>query len=168
MEEVFDIRTAPFSSWIGFAPVIIIGIGVLFEIARRHRALRTIARDGTSDVRPIALLACAVVLMINGVMILGYRREKQELIEALDSGRARVIEGTISDYRRQSGSPKRMESFQLEGVRFSFDGYGTTPAYHRRASTDGKLRDGVRLRLWEYRGNILRLEILDSLATPTK
>lgn len=166
MGVVFDIRTSPFSSWFGFAPIVLLALGVLLEIARRRRDLRASLGGGGTASRAIILLASMGVLMINFVMIVGYHREKAELVEALETNRSRVLTGQITEYRRQAWSGKPMERFRLGEDRFSFDGFGTSPAYHRRAASGGKLRDGLRVRLWEFQGNIVRIEVLNSESAP--
>ncbi|MBP7551157.1 MAG: hypothetical protein KA761_12795 [Gemmatimonadaceae bacterium] len=160
MQVVFDVRTAPFDSWAMFTPIGLLAVGALYEIVRHgRRPALPVARDAVVG-RLIHLAALLGVMGMLGILILGYRTEKLEFIDVLNDGRARVVEGEITDYTAQGWSGRPLESFRVGSDSFWFDGFGGTAAYHRRTRRGGGLSEGQTVRIHEYSGNILRVELL--------
>ncbi len=168
MEVIFDVRTNPFASWLAFAPLAILQAALLFELFRRRREFKEAAGSRERWRVAVYLLAVVVTLLLTGLQFRAYSQEKADFVSALADNRARVVEGEITDYTPQAWTGKPLEKFQLGADRFSFDGFGASPAYHVRARSGGRLRNGMRVRLLEYQGNILRIEILsvDSATVP--
>jgi len=83
-----------------------------------------------------------------------------EIIEAYYSGKYEIIEGTVKVLHQQpksghdSGDLIRINQKEIE---FSY--FTSTPAYHQTLSQGGVLKDGVYVRLYLYKGNILRIDV---------
>jgi hypothetical protein len=145
---------------------LILALAILGEIARRRKQLLALVRERKVAELVIFLAACVGVLWITLAMIGGYRQDKAALIEDLSANRARIVEGYVQEYRRQAWSGKPMESFRVGTELFKFDGFGRSPAYHRRAQQGGQLRDGLHVRVWEIEGEIVRLEVVTRDSVP--
>jgi hypothetical protein len=80
-------------------------------------------------------------------------------VTALRDGHYGVIEGQISDFVPMPYGGHSMESFAVEGHRFSYSDYVVTAGFHNTASHGGPIRDGLYVRIF-YVGNlILRLQV---------
>lgn len=161
-DVLFDVRTAEFASWYAFAPLVLLGAAVVVELVRRRRELRKHLYSPRSPRLTVYLGVLALLMVLIGAQIASYVEERKEFVRALDEGRVRILEGEIADYTHQSWTGRPLESFRVGPERFSFDGFGATPAFHRRARDGGSLKDGLRVKLFEYRGNILRVEVAPS------
>ena len=160
MELLFDVRNNQFASWPAFAPLAILQAALLLELFRRRRQFKEATGSRGRWRVAVYLLAVVVTLLLTGLQFRSYAQEKAEFVRALDDKRARVVEGEITDYTPQAWTGKPLEKFQVGADQFSFDGFGASSAYHVRARSGGRLRNGMRVRLLEFRGNILRVEVL--------
>lgn len=161
-DVLFDVRVAQFASWYAFAPLVLLGTAVVVELVRRRRELGKHLYSPRNPRLTVYLVVLTLVMVLIGAQIASYLEEKKEFVRALDDGRVRIVEGEIAGYIHQSWTGRPLESFQVGPEKFSFDGFGATSAFHRRARDDGSLHDGMRVRLFEYRGNILRVEVAPS------
>lgn len=160
MDVVFDIRTADFAAWFVFTPLGILLAALFIELVRRRRAIRGFVASPRDPRMAGFLLASVALVGVTGYQLRAYFAEETSLVHVLNTGQARIVEGEITDYTPQAWTGRPLESFRVGGERFSFDGFGATPAYHKRVRNGGPLREGMRVRLFEFRGNILRVEVL--------
>jgi hypothetical protein len=83
-----------------------------------------------------------------------------EIIEAYYSDNYEIIEGTAEVLHQQpksghdSGDLIRINQKEIE---FSY--FRSTPAYNQTVSHGGVLKDGVYVRIYLYKGNILRIDV---------
>jgi hypothetical protein len=69
-----------------------------------------------------------------------------------------TVEGPVTEFIPTPYSGHSMESFAVDGHRFSYSDYVVTPGFHSTASHGGPIREGLYVRI-TYAGNvILRLE----------
>jgi hypothetical protein len=161
-DVLFDVRTAEFSSWIAFGPMVVLVAALVVELIRRRAELRTIFRVPTNPRMAVYLLAAVVLASMAGGLFRGYAEEQNEFVRVLDANQARTVEGVILNYTPQQWTGRPLEKFRVDTSLFSFDGFGASPAYHQRLRSGGPLREGMRVRVFEHRGNILRIEVVRS------
>lgn len=167
MEVLFDVRTAEFASWSAFAPLAILVAAILSEMFRRRREIGSFFQSAEKSRLAIYLLVCVFLLCITGLQLLSYSEEKNEFADALSAQRTRVVEGEIANYTPQPWTGRPLEKFEVGNERFSFDGFGASPAYHKRMLSGGVLKEGMRVRVFEFRGNILRIELFPDSGNPS-
>lgn len=160
MDVVFDVRTADFASWFAFVPLVVLLTALVVELVRRRQELREVFRSPRRPHIAIYLLAGVVLALLTGARFLSYVEEKKEFVRVLNANQARVVEGEITNYTPQAWTGRPLEKFQVGSEGFSFDGFGASPAYHKRRRSGGPLQEGMRVRVFEFRGSILRVEVL--------
>src|SRR3954447_5405799 len=80
----------------------------------------------------------------------------RQAVNALRSGRAKVIEGPVEDYQ---AIRLKSESFTVQGVRFRVSDYNATAGFNNMASKGGPIREGLPVKIWYWHDEILRLQI---------
>lgn len=168
MDVVFDVRTADFASWFAFVPLVVLLAALFVELVRRRREIRELFVARKNPHMAIYLLAGVVLAFLTGARILSYAEEKNEFVRVLNADQARVVEGEITNYTPQAWTGRPLEKFQVGSEQFSFDGFGASSAYHQRVRSGGPIQEGMRVRVFEFRGNILRVEVfpIGTRATP--
>ena len=72
-----------------------------------------------------------------------------------------MIEGPVMDFHPVPSLGKGDETFVVNGVKFAYSDYVLTAGFHNTASHGGPIREGLVVRIWHFRGRILRLDIKD-------
>jgi len=159
---VFDVAAAPFrwgNAGEGLAALALVALGASASIAMQRRGLR----GGTT-----LLAAAAGLAVFFAVRTLDHRREHTECVEAARRGEGRVIEGTIRDYRPLQSIWQRPwdESFAVDGetVRYSVLAQGC--GFHRTTADRALFRNGMRVRLLQWKTEILKVEVDASEVEP--
>ena len=143
---VFDAQQAGYHDWTFAAPgVAFVLLGI--ALVRNREALRI--------QRNIAffMLGWGILWMI-GAFAVTYRNDSHAR-DALKSGRAQMLEGTVSDFR----SIPNGESFVLEGKKFNYSDYLINGCFNNMRSHGGPIHVGARVRLWAVQNCILKLEV---------
>ena len=130
MEVVFDVRTADFASWFAFVPLVVLLAALLVELVHRRREIREYLGSPRNPRMAIYLLVCVVLVVLTGFQLFNYVEEKKEFVRVLDADQARIVEGEITNYTPQAWTGRPIEKFLVGSERFSFDGFGASPAYH--------------------------------------
>ena len=99
-----------------------------------------------------------VLLMV--VLLVHAWRGRARLIDNLQNGRCKVVEGMISRFDPMPLGGHKAESFEVNGVRFKYSADIYSPGFHHPHSRGGPLlMNGMQVRV-TYRGNdIARFEI---------
>jgi hypothetical protein len=84
-----------------------------------------------------------------------YRRA----VGAIRNNRAHMIEGVVRDFKPMPYTGHAMESFVVQGVRFEYSDYVITAGCNNTSSHGGPVREGLPVKIWYLRGEILRLDI---------
>ena len=87
-------------------------------------------------------------------------------VRALKENRAEVIEGPVADFHPMPYSGHVDESFVVKGVQFEYSDYGVTAGFNNTASHGGPIHEGLVVRIWHYKGRILRLDVKEEPNKP--
>jgi hypothetical protein len=158
---LFDVSRQGFQAWREASLPAIVTIVAL--------VLALITKKASSDQRNRRLLVYNRALQV--AMILGIIgtvgslvytwREFQQLSGALTSGQYRSMTGAVTDLvpERPDGHPR--ESFRVNSVGFEYSSSDVTSAFHRTVGSGGPLREGLRVRVADVDGKIVRLETIN-------
>ena len=85
----------------------------------------------------------------------------RHLRDALNQGHCQVIEGPIEHFHAGSGERGDADdSFDIGGFRFSYSDSSVRAGFSQTQARRGPLREGLRVRIHAFQGEIARLEIL--------
>lgn len=85
----------------------------------------------------------------------------RHLRDALNQGQCQVIEGPIEHFHAGSGERgDANDSFDISGSRFSYSDSIVGAGFSQTQARGGPLKEGLRVRIYAYQGQIARLEIL--------
>ena len=152
---IFDVTAEPFrwgNAGEGLAAVALVAFGAAAMIAlhRRHR------RGGTT-----ILAVAAGLAVFFAVRTLDHRRTHQECVDALRKGDGRLVEGKIENFHPLDSifqSPS-YESFEVGGVTVRYPLLAGRCGFHRTTVEGGPIRAGMRVRITEWQGEVLKLEL---------
>jgi hypothetical protein len=80
-------------------------------------------------------------------------------VEALRSGKYQTVEGRVSNFVPMPYQGHADESFEVNGVRFSYSDYVITSGFNQSSSHGGPIKEGLPVRIAYRNGEILKLEI---------
>ena len=83
----------------------------------------------------------------------------RKAVNALQNGEAKVVEGRVDHY---SQVPTKSESFDVNGVKFSYSDNVIIAGFNHTAFHGGPIRQGLPVKIWYWHGQILRLQIKSS------
>ena len=85
----------------------------------------------------------------------------RHLREALNQGQCQVIEGPIEHFHAGNGERGDADdSFDIGGSRFSYSDSSVGAGFSQTQARGGPLKNGLRVRIHAFQGEIARLEIL--------
>jgi hypothetical protein len=152
---VYDVAAEPFR-WGGAGE----GLWALSSVFMGVAASRALLRRSTIA----AAAALTAALAVAGAVLwqsLEHRRSHLACVEASRHDAGRVLEGVVRDYRPLASHWDRPghETFRVSGetvrLKVVSDGCG----YHRTSLDGGPIREGMRVRLHAWEGQILRVEL---------
>ncbi len=152
---IFDVTTEPFrwgNAGEGLALLALVALGASASVALQRRHVR----GGT------AILAVAAGLAVFfAVRSLDHRHEHLACMSAARNGDGEWVEGTVHDYRPLRSVLQRpwSESFAVGDVTVTYPLLASGCGYHRTEVEGGPIREGMRVRLLDWNGQILRLEV---------
>jgi hypothetical protein len=85
----------------------------------------------------------------------------REATAALRDGNYAIVEGPVTNFVPMPYTGHAMESFLVQGHRFSYSDYVVTIGFHNTASHGGPIRGGLYVRVTYAEDYILRLEVAD-------
>jgi hypothetical protein len=167
-EVVYDIRTAnhiciSFVAAIGFSIAAII----LFSVNqwRKTQGLPAIYDKSGKPAPWLPFLPAALGLLSLYYFVYKeyptYKIASRILREAIEQGRCRVSEGVVRNFHAVKTGGRyitEIDSFDVGESHFSFSNTDSSPGY-KEIENRGPLGDGINVRIYEYLGEIARLEI---------
>jgi hypothetical protein len=81
------------------------------------------------------------------------------LRNAMNNNKANFIEGIVTNYSPMPYSGHVNESFEVNGISFSFSDFMITAGFNNTKSHGGPIDEGVHVRIWHVGDKIARLEI---------
>lgn len=151
---VFDVTGSGYRQWSFPAyGLIFILIALVIPTLISKGAIRKPSRQKERWFR-VGLLVFTILWTIGSFFdtYLDYRNA----VNALQDGQAKVVEGQVAHYWTV---PFKSESFTVQGVTFQYSDYGRIAGFKNTASHGGPIREGLPVKIWYWRGEILRLEI---------
>ena len=79
--------------------------------------------------------------------------------------RAKIVEGPVTSFHPMPYSGHDYESFVVNGVGFKYS-EAVTSGFNNTASHGGPIHEGLMVRIWHYKGKILRLDIKEEPNKP--
>jgi len=159
---VFDVASEPFrwgNAGEGLAALAIVALGTAGTFAVRRR----------SGMAAAAILGIAIALALFFVSrTIQHRREHEACVEAAQRGEGRVVEGVVREFHPLTTVWQRpaYESFSLDGETVRYPLVAEGCGFHRTVVEGGPIREGMRVRLQRWNGEILRVEIDAAAAQP--
>jgi hypothetical protein len=80
---------------------------------------------------------------------------------ALADGRYEIVEGTVQDFVPMPYEGHALESFSVNGRRFSYSDYVASAGFRQTTAHGGPIREGLRVRVTHAGNVILRLEVAE-------
>jgi hypothetical protein len=158
-KTIFDASEQGYTTgWFAAYGLIFVAAGVL--LVWRPAFVQPLLPAGLrSGERPIFvwLFLLFASLWTAGSFLVTYSRH-QAAVSDLRAGRYSVVEGPVTDFVPMPFTGHALESFTVNGRRFSYSDFVVTSGFHNTASHGGPIREGLYVRI-SYSGNlILRLE----------
>jgi hypothetical protein len=75
------------------------------------------------------------------------------------NGTAQFVEGRVSHFDPMPASGHGLESFSVEGVEFRYSDYLINAGFNNTQSQGGPIREGMPVKIWYFKDQILRLEV---------
>lgn len=88
--------------------------------------------------------------------------------EALVSGKAQYVEGTVQDFIPMPYQGHANESFDVNGVPFHYSDYVVGGGFNNSSSHGGPIHAGLYVRIWYSGNNILKLQVPKTSFTPPR
>lgn len=154
---IFDVTAEPFrwgNAGEGLAALAMLALGASGFLALRRRGAR-----GATGVLAIA----AGVAVFFAVRTLDHQHEHEACVEAARQGDGRVLEGPIERFQPVRSMWQRPwdESFTVAGVTLRYALFTGSCGFHQTVAEGGPLREGMHVRLLEWRGRILKLDLAE-------
>jgi hypothetical protein len=140
-ELVYDVSRHAYAGW--GLPLGPLALSAAFFAGRR----RLPTRNPLNHWRTLTALSATATLALGWfVLATNYRFRR-----ALENGRARVVEGTVTDFRAGwpagNGTERLTVRNDSQAVRFEYGPSVFTPGYTRLASRGGVLHEGAKVRV---------------------
>jgi len=154
----FDIASVGYKSWpfpaFGF---IFIFVGAILVAARKHLPGWWGKHPTASNFFTLSFFGFAVVWTI--VSFFGTYRDYSFASKAMESDRALIAEGTVTNFKPMPVTGHSMESFCVSGKCFEYSDYVITAGFNNTSSHGGAIREGLQVRVTYIGNTILKLEI---------
>ena len=165
---VFDLSKSGFGHWglllagLQFGILGWIGLSVYKAIQSEPRLERILNPFRRSKQIPRwsfpLLIGISIIFTIAGF---GSYVEYSRNLNILKSGRSSYVEGEVYDFKPMSfsGHTSGPESFSVNNISFSYSDFICKAAFNNTSSHGGPMRNGLHVKIWYYRGEILKLLI---------
>lgn len=162
---ISDINQAGYQAWwFPALGLIFFLIGLALMAINRFRKMRVVPAISSRAGQPapyLPWLFMGFALLWSGFAFASTFNDYRELREALNHGRCQMIEGSIEHLHTGSGERGDTDDwFDIHGSRFSYSDNITVPGFGQTQARGGPLKEGMRIRIYAYQGQIARLEIL--------
>jgi hypothetical protein len=163
---VFDITEVGYKSWSFPAfGLIFVFIGLLLPFLNRRGFIRK-SPPWMEKWFPRIYLGFSISWTL-GAFLSTYVDYRQA-IGAMRDNSAKIVEGPVTKFHPMPYSGHADESFDIQGVKFSFSDYDVRAGFNNTASHGGPIREGLRVRIWYLDGEILRLDVRDGPEQPLR
>jgi hypothetical protein len=160
-KTVFDASQHGYENFWSLAPMLTSFVAIGAMLVFRPALMQLIFPQGLQGRarRIFSWIFFIFSLLFATVLLPGTLLEYQRATSDLREGRYSVVEGPVTDFVPMPYEGHALESFTVNGRRFSYSDYSMTAAFRNTASHGGPIREGLNVRV-TYSGNlILRLEV---------
>lgn len=155
---VFDAAAQGYTTWrAAILPASIAVVGILLAVASHEQALDK--RRGLNFYQTLAASVGVLAALGCVAMLVHTWREYDILRGSLRSGNFRLVEGRVTGLVPEGPDGHPMETFRVDGTRFTYSTSDITSAFHWTVARGGPIREGLRVRIADVNGAIARLEI---------
>lgn len=161
----FDVTTAGYKSWFFPAFGLILAAIPLLRIretlTEKRRALRKgrRSRSGHTEGDLAPWLMLGGIGLWTSISFITTFSDYQAAVTAMQNHQAAIVEGVVTDFHPMPAGGHANESFIVNGVKFEYSDFLITAGFNNTASHGGPVREGLEVRIWHQRGEILRLDI---------
>lgn len=162
---VFDVNQAGYQmQLLPCVGLIFFFVGLILAVInyfRKKNGLTAIS-DRTGRINPLVpwIIMGFAILWFLGTLLSTYE-DYRHLRDALNQGRCQVIEGPIEHFHAGTGERGDADdSFDIHGSRFSYSDSSAGAGFSQTQARGEPLKDGLRVRIHAFQGEIARLEIL--------
>ncbi|PKL92735.1 MAG: hypothetical protein CVV21_02980 [Candidatus Goldiibacteriota bacterium HGW-Goldbacteria-1] len=141
-ETIFDISNKSLGqilldNWMPLViPLVLFSAGIIsFFLHKKNRKIFHFAYIGFT----LFLMISAYYSLFN---------EYFNLKNALISGKCKVVEGIITDFKPMPYNGHQQEEITVQGVTFNFSDFSMTSSYRNTVSHGGLLKSGVKVRIY--------------------
>lgn len=155
-ETVFDLGEAGFRYWILLVLAIAASwFAMLFHLWWRKGEVQNRKEDWRG------FLAVGLVLAVFFTWFFFVKEffDYRSLRAVLQGGRAGVVEGAVEDFVPMPPGGHAEESFRVGDQTFKYSGWAISPGFNKDAAHGGPIREGLLVKVWYHRGEILRLDV---------
>ena len=157
-QTVFDITTVGYKSWSfpAFGLIFII-VGVVLVRNRKILPGWWQSHPRASNIFTFFFLGFAVLWTVGsfGTTYSDY----QTLVSCVKNGSAKVVEGTVTNFKPMPVTGHAMESFCVQTACFEFSDFLITAGFNNTSSHGGPIREGLPVRITYVGNTIAKLEI---------
>jgi len=146
-------KSVPWQEYLIVPVIVVIGTAIAIVAVVRRKA------------HLFVILAIYAIFLLMALYLFsgpGVRDMYARARNAYTRGEYSVVEGTVTNFHPMPYSGHELETFSVNGIRFSYSDYVLIPCFNNTASHGGPIRDGLHVRL-AYSGDcILKLEIAEN------
>ncbi len=153
---VYDIANESMFGMSGFIVVWLIGIVLMIALVSADLWFNKFSLKGYTLRNKLALVFLPIFLLVGVCANLNAVQTQRECLDARANGRYEIIEGTITGLRREG----KVQKFKVDNVEIAHSTADGTKCGYKPAR-GGNLRDGSPVKLFRYRGQTLRFEIVN-------
>ncbi|HXC16558.1 MAG TPA: hypothetical protein VNV60_03870 [Holophagaceae bacterium] len=166
-QVVFDVNQAGYqSAWFPAFGLIFFLIGAVLAIINRTRAKRgdpAISNNSGTPAPFLPWLSMGFSLLWSLATFSSTYGDYRHLRDALNQGGCQKVDGQIEHFHpaNDEGRGRQIEeSFDVQGAHFSYSAAGVSAGFNQIQAHGGPLKEGLRVRIYAFQGQIARLEIL--------
>ncbi len=148
---VYDIRDENFNFWTFLLPLVF--LWVIRFLVKKHFSL-------SFTFKLVFFLFHVISLIWFFYTFLEFRY----LVKSLNSNNCDVVQGYITQFRPKSIFGKKPESFYVDSVYFEYSDSDITNGYNKTVGIGGKVKNGIKAKIFYKEDKILRFEIWDGSA----
>jgi hypothetical protein len=163
---VFDLAQTNYELW--YLPLAcllggglsFLGLWAMSDLALKSNIIKSALRFRGFEPIPWGFfpMIIGVTLLATVACMIPYTEYSRNL-SVLTSGKALYTEGTVYDFKPMPYSGHALESFSVNGITFSYSDFMQTAAFHHTSSHGGPMKNGLKVKIWHYNGEILKLLI---------
>lgn len=156
---VFEITR--FDSSNSCLPLLLLLLGIVLCSIVLVRKIKKGARWVEKVPLAVFLLSLGLFLPIEAINVISEYKAANNLLSAYKNEQYRIAEGVVQVlYQQPEGGHTKGDIIVIDGHHFEINYFVSTTAYHQTISRGGVLRDGVYAKVYHFKGNLLRIDMM--------